>query len=334
MVVSLHIACRQMDLQVKPPASASELRQLLVSELQRAPESYHLIQARTLRRELELMKHDGQLLCVEALEAFAYLFSCIVLVHYEPSFPVVYSSPFCEWKNTHSRVHLQCLCGIHYNPAAELSGYIVPRLMSSAQEVESHPVAETIISVGDAPGDEMNIAGIFYAPTSEWCSRHPRTHAASLMIKCRGLFWCALLDTGAEINCMSQLVCAELGVTELLTSQYTINGIGPHRCQVLGMIQLAVTIGNCEITQSFAVVEDTAIAFCFILGIDCLDNVGVQFNFVAGQLVVGDFSSPLSVGTYGLTRNCSAVSLGDCCDLSNSVRNINIGSRVKMQTSG
>ena len=200
MVVSLHIVCRQMDLKVKPPASASELRRLLVAELQRAPESYHLIQARTLRRELELMKHDGQLLCVEALEAFAHLFSCIVLVHYGPSFPIVYSSPFCEWKDTHSRVHLQCLCGIHYNPAVELSGYIVPRLMRSAQEVESRPVSETITGVVDEPAAEMNIAGIFSAPTSEWCSRHSRTHAASLMIKCKGLLWFALLELTAYLS--------------------------------------------------------------------------------------------------------------------------------------
>ena len=136
-------------------------------------------------------------------------------------------------------------------------------------------MAETISSVVDEPDDEMNIACIFFAPTSEWCSRHFRTHAASLMIKCRGLLWCALQDTGAEISCMTQRVYVKLGVRELFTSQYIINGIAPHRCQVLDMIQLAVTVGNCEITLSFVVVEETAIIFCFLLGINCMDNVDV-----------------------------------------------------------
>ena len=92
---------------------------------------------------------------------------------------------------------------------------------------------------------------------------HSPTHAASIMITCGRFPWCALLDTGAEINCVSHRVCTLLGMSTFLTSYYVINGIGPHRCHVLRIIELIVWISSFEASQRFAVVEDSAISLFY-----------------------------------------------------------------------
>ena len=325
MVTSLLIAIKHVGFDLEIPDTPWDLRQLLVVELQRDPKRYRLIKSKALHRELELMKYSGQLLCVQALEAFSHLFKCIVLVHYGPVFPVTYSSPFRSLTDLQHRVHLQCLCGVHYNPVVECSTYTVPNLLRSQPEIEEQQLASSCVDMVTDAEDEDDLAGVLTASQAEWCPGHTRTHSASIMVECGERSWCALLDTGAEVNCVSHRVCSLLGVTEFLTSKCTITGIGPHRCQVLGIIELRVGIGNSSLYQNFAVVEDLAMAFCFILGIDFLDRIGMYFNFVTGHIIVGQCAFPVANCSPSVEASCNIVSRDAFRALPSSVRGLNIG---------
>ena len=63
------------------------------------------------------MKFSGQLQSVEAIFAFGRVYNCVVLVHFGGERPIAYLPPQVDRPEDLCAVHLQCMSGIHYNPA-------------------------------------------------------------------------------------------------------------------------------------------------------------------------------------------------------------------------
>lgn len=322
---SLLSVAKQAHLNAVPPTSL-ELRRALVKELLKSPEMYYL-RPKDLKQHLRLMEHAGQLLCVEALLAFCHLYECVTLVHYGGVVPVVYSSPSSEVLVGKSRVHLQCLAGVHYNPLVETKTYDVPDAVSRA--TVSLPLLDSSVektldvdrsdveSVVDAEVDVDLLCN--HCRPSSWCAYHAPTHVSSIMAEFGDKQYCVLLDTGAQISCVAELVCHEHSLIVEPAPCTVIRGFGSVNSLILGLVTITLSLApDCVVTHSFFVVGNNTMPYCFILGADCFlancleldlsghqlrnEDMTVRLCFADRQLSFDPTVAPLSIFQVSLTR--------------------------------
>ena len=288
LVESLLEAGKHARLPVPLPASGEMLRQLLVKELLRQPELYLLTKTKKLTRELRLMEHHGQLLCPEAIGAFAQLFKCIVFVHHGCDIPVVHTSQQQQLnEDAVPRVHLQCLSGVHYNPVVETAGYIVPRIprepvirpqFDHRDEMDQkYTCNEEMEVLSEDLDEDMNLGLIGKSenlasehPVDYWCLQHGHTHDASTVTEFEGRRCCVLIDTGAQVSCVLEEIFRRSDAELDSTRQYHITGIGKKSSQILGSVELKLVLDNFELEHHFAVVPNDSMQFCFIIGADII----------------------------------------------------------------
>ena len=93
--------------------SAGRLREVLVDDLLNRPDLYKISLTRNKRKQLKLMRLEGQLPCVEVLYAFGELFGCYISVHFGRVRPVNFVPP-CRNRldKDCQRILLQCLGSI------------------------------------------------------------------------------------------------------------------------------------------------------------------------------------------------------------------------------
>jgi hypothetical protein len=284
MVHSLFLASQHVTLSAKTPATAGDLRLVLVDEIAKSPENYNLVPSKELRRSLVLLKHPGQLMCVEVLLAFSFLFRCVVLVHYGGNIPVVYLSDTVVISSDLPRVHLRCLASVHYDPVGELTSYVIPKLLLERDKVDCELIHSDIVGgVVDDPesisDDEANVLTAFVRDRT-WCGIHTRFHLASVMISCMEGEFCALFDTGAQISCVSYDAFQKLEATLDPENGFYISGVGPNHSPVIGSTQIEVkVVGSQPINHTFAVVDSAVMPYCFILGADFVSLAHIQLDY-------------------------------------------------------
>ena len=294
LVLSLYTVCANMKLSRALPQSVVDLRHEIVDEL-RHPKQYHLKVDKQVKRELNLMRYAGQLMCMEALVAFSTLYQCAVYVHYGAGIPVVYAA---GESGDLPKAHLQCLAGVHFNPLYETSAYVPPEPVARPGSVGTAPHDEEIEEL-----DDSEVVDVGLTLSADWsppaCALHPVRPISSIMLKCLDRSCCALLDTGAQVSCMSATLATDLELPIAQEPTYIIKGVGNSKSPVSGSVIADVEIApGSHVTQRFAVVETDSMPFCLILGIDCMTEAGLELDFGRRVLKVGNHEATLR-GTSG-----------------------------------
>ena len=109
------------DNHISFPESSAKLRELLIDKLIAYPSKYGLKPCKNLTKSLKVMRSPGQLPIPEVLLAFSEQYKLQIIVHYGIADPIIFC--FSETSENYSRVHLQCLAGVHYNPLQETLEY-------------------------------------------------------------------------------------------------------------------------------------------------------------------------------------------------------------------
>ena len=270
---SLNILASRVALAKPSCESALALRQLLIDELMRRHEQYHIVMNRDQRKQLRLMRSAGQLPCAEVLYAFGYLFQCVVLVHYGSDQVVTFIPPMCQDGADKPRVHLQCLSGIHYNPVTELKeyNYCATPLHSIVDNPNRSDVCDASIDeFGQV--EELGSLGAVETPFVEeltWCFAHRRCHSASLMLSFKESQYCALFDTGAQVSCITRQLIIDNQLIIQEDPKYVVVGLGSRQTVSLGVIDLLLEIpGVCCFVHQYIVVPDSALPCCILFGAD------------------------------------------------------------------
>ena len=314
LVESLHVAASFQQFGVTLPGTMCDLREVLVQELMRDTDGYFLRKDKTLSRRLKLMMEPGQLLCDEIMMAFAHLFKCIVFVHVGSNFPVLHVSPTSATSLESPRIHLQCLAGVHFNPLMETINYKVPgipispstsRLNQVPEPKEEEEAAEVDLVTG---GSSLEYGVLEEEPCTSWCSKHPRTHEATILVQLSQESVCVLLDTGAQVSCVQYTVVANIGAVLRNAAGLDIIGIGTGRNPVIGKTTLVLNLGSCDVEHEFAVVEDSCMSFCFVFGADLMEAHKFNLDFsdltvTAGRTVLNMSSLPLDTNLHSFSSS-------------------------------
>ena len=329
----------------------SHLRRVLVGELTQHHDLYGVKLDRLARKKLKLMQHGGQLPGVEFIFAFGELYKCVVLVHFGGERPIGYYPPSIARDQVPQYVHLQCLSGVHYNPAfaeenyrdVDQVSYLKPVLERSVgptdssdfleqeQSIEPYDLTEVPCSTQLEP--KTNLHTVTGAGETKWCPAgvHAREHEVAILVEVMGQALCALLDTGAQTSCIGRSVVDSLGLTIDTSFIFNMFGFGNNSSKSLGVVDLAVPLPGAGRIDSnrFVVVEDFHMPYCLILGIDYLKQEKISFDFERGRFLVKgvpllDVNMPpvhLMVGSPGNVASVLAV----VPQISNGVRIIHVG---------
>ena len=269
-----------------------QLRNTLVDELLKYPEVYGLNLDRLARKKLRLMRHAGQLPGVEIIFAFARLYNCVVLVHFGGQVPIGYCPPDTTEESL-TQVHLQCLGGVHYNPAMVYKkfsrdwearqlrpGFIPSKGLPNLGPDDTAEVEEA----GEGP--EVLLSDLVVRPSidgSAWCpqGRHFREHDAAIIALANGEPFCALLDTGAQTNCITQSVLKQLGVNADSSLIYNMIGFGGRGSKSIGTATIEIKLSGMSgaTSTSFVVVKDEIMPYCMVLGIDFMKEIKLIFDY-------------------------------------------------------
>ena len=272
------------------------LREHLVGLLVKSPAKYGLSKDKFKTKHLSLMKNPGQLPCQEVVSVFSDIFKVQVLVHYGPTLPLVFGQT-----NSSFRVHLQCLAGIHYNPLQELKEYNI-----STPEVHyswSHPNWYTNISeptdsesIDDDSTSEINLRQTL----SSINCLHSGSSRAHTRLRVGEKFYCACLDTGAQISAISESIVRENSLATEDIANTSILGVNRDGVDVLGVVNLTFKIDLSETIHTFpcAVVPDTAMNVCCLLGLNFLDTVDIDIDLGNMRLVNHNYSVTLGISPH------------------------------------
>ena len=63
-------------------------------------------------------------------------------------------------------------------------------------------------------------------PASTWCLLHRRAHLTSVMLSLEGIMYCALLDSGEQISCVSRSVVDRHSISVDHSVTYLVSGLG------------------------------------------------------------------------------------------------------------
>ena len=97
------------------------MREQITDEILENSTKYGIKLDRQARKNLRLMRFQGQLPSMELLMAASYLYKVKIYVYYWNSQPVFYQ--FDDYEQV---IMLQCLGGVHFNPLVQLRGFNYP----------------------------------------------------------------------------------------------------------------------------------------------------------------------------------------------------------------
>ena len=283
MVHSLFIAYGHLidsetsDLDIPFPDNVLTLRSQLVNYLSNNLERFGLKKNKDLNKRLKLMKLAGQLPIQEILLAFAELYHVYVYVYYGSSNPVIYKSSSTSGDR---KIYLQCLAGIHYNPVRRTRQY--REVVNSSVNC---CVIQGVLENLNHPTQDDNLCEVIEAPLeipenedmlqSHVICNHSFADPDVRPVVLYERRYCALLDSGAEINLVSQSVIEENPNIEVeLDNQENFKGLGSSDNPVSGIAKIPICLDEAVGFQTFpfAIVPDNMIHHCLLIGMNCLDQ--------------------------------------------------------------
>ena len=181
-------------------------------------------------------------------------------------------------------VHLQCVSGIHFNPVMASNTYETPKIKESrvtSQGLESH-VDSSFQEIQDSEDERRRVACDQVSRVrSAACDRHVQGHVACIGVEFGEFDGCLLLDSGADISCVSETICRKLDLPVENETEIVINGLGGGSHTYRGMCEWSVMIPGMRsaINVWAVVVEDDAIPACVLLGTPFLRESGIVMDY-------------------------------------------------------
>ena len=191
-----------------------------------------------------------------------------------------------------SRVHLQCLAGLH-NPLFETAAYRPPAVPHSKQFL----LKEAKISYedehqecSDEEGSDCSLAS--NDEIVRKCDAHEHSHHTTLFTNFDGVTRCILVDTGAQVSCVAESVFRRSRMPLIHVDNLRIEGIGCNTNPVIGAAEFTFKFGNVEMSHDFIIVDDTHMKFCFMIGIDFITLHGIIIDMMNNRMIVKERSIP------------------------------------------
>jgi hypothetical protein len=286
LFVSLLRGLSRTNLKRGLPKSHVELRALLVDELLNNSSRYKLDLDRSSRKELRLMRQAGQLPSLDLLVVASRLFEVQIFVYFWATQPVIY-----QFDNFPTIIHLQCISGIHFNPLIEINGYSPPDVdrcdvncvQSGKQAVSA---AESLDADSGSETDDLTKSLLTIDHSRTICN-HPISSLPQVWISIADHDLCAVLDSGAEISLVSvsalELACKlDAGISRKHENLCDIVGFSGKLTPITQSVEMSFAIGSYKMKQAhkFAVVDDTVLPHCFLLGIDFMNchNISIDLR--------------------------------------------------------
>ena len=212
------------------------------------------------------------------------MFNVEIQVHHGMPNPIVYklrkSDPSLEI------IHLQCLSGIHFNPVINRKDTKIKTLdkyVNCIYMEEETALAEPVDFVC-----EINM--MVQAEQESFSCRHNKAGDGCTVVASVGnTKFCALIDTGAQVNLISEEVWSEIRKEnldiQLDYDQAKLTGIGNKRVPMLGIVDLKLSILGITTDEKcpFAVVKSDYLPMCGIVGA----------NFIVQNQMVIDFNEDI-----------------------------------------
>ena len=205
-------------------------------------------------------------------------------MHFGPSNSVWFLPPNAD--PGEAVIHLQCLSGVHFNPASAKRGYEPPHLPQSSElrkMSEDGQVSESDTQSSDEAEvcceKEQEICSMKSSP--ERCIVHPRSHQASVTVTIDDNPVCMIMDTGAEVNCASLSVVQRCRGTICHCQVSTIGGLGSTPTKTHGCSTMPIFIDGMDRPKlvNLVVVDDRVFPACLLVGIGFLRDVNLSINY-------------------------------------------------------
>ena len=189
------------------PGSEMEMRAVLCDDLLGNAHKYKIQLDRDARRQIRLMRHNGQLPSLEVLLSASRLFHVSIHVYFWSDRPVIY-----QYMNYPSTIHIQSLNGIHFNPLTPVLGYSPPdltkcsvyscvvSLVTSSKPAVGH---NDTFDTEDELTHELAESLMYIDEAAVFCP-HPVSRLPQVTVSFGSNNYCAVLDTGAEISLITR----------------------------------------------------------------------------------------------------------------------------------
>jgi hypothetical protein len=266
---------------------------VLVDELLCHSDRYKVKLDRRGRKDLKLMRYEGQLPSLDLLLVASCLFKVRIFVYFWSTEPVIYQ--FDEYEQV---IHVQCISGIHFNPLVEVDSYHPPVTegLIVNSPIQPDVECESKVIVDDA---EDEVDGIEFIPSllvSEsdtiYCDHH-QCPQPQIYVYIGKHALCSVLDTAAEISLINEMVIPlienmNIGVPkeERLCN---IVGLTGKVIPITRTIIFAFKLNNGMVLEhKFAVVPPDAMPHCILFGLDFMDIRDVSVNIDQGTCTINN----------------------------------------------
>ena len=269
---------------------SSELRKKLVDLLLEEPSNFGLQLDKFTRKALKLMRLDGQLPSNDVLMVASMVFQTTIFVHFGGGNPIVYQHPSVN-SDDMSRLHLQCLAGIHFNLLQEksLAGEFLENgkkitIKRNARSEESIEKKDHLLQMVEE-NQVMAVAQINDEPVLKPDCGHRLTQHTFITVGCCGNRFCGLLDSGAEISLVSQEVITKLqsegNRINLERSEVNVRAIGERIIKYDTFVKLVIDLAaDLNVPhQTFLVVPADSLPYCFLLGTNLQARLDMEIDF-------------------------------------------------------
>ena len=254
------------------PDNFDDLRTVLVNELVENASKYNF-NSKSDKKLLKLMFNSGQQPCCEVILAACQVFNLEIHVYHGMPMPVVYKRQKSD-KDT-VVIYLQCISLCHYNPiykkkSKETVLITNERYLNMYCELDDGFCDETA-----EDSDEFDINFKCNVEYGDQVLRSLCPHTREDGIERDHTKICCLIDTGAEVSILSKSAfetCKEFNCDlELLNCTSKLCGLRKEKTSALGYVNLNLNmLFDNDKVLPFAVVEDSSIPCCLILGANFL----------------------------------------------------------------
>ena len=286
MFQALHMVMEDIrdEIDSELPEDHLELRKELVNHILANASKFKMKLSKEERRSIKAMRHEGVLPREEILLAACDLYNMVIVVHHGMKSPVVFGDP--EGHPKTNIVHLQCISGVHFNPAGCRKEYDFHGFQKKNTNLilQTEPEDETV----EVPNEMIYLQINSQVQSSELkCNcLHMEDMPNNYVISVGNVNFCGLIDTGAQASLITESVwnkCKANNPTLVLEQPFNevLEGIGEFNTGILGIVNLKVNLLEISLDKEmpFAVVKDNYLPCCSILGA----------NFIKENKIVLDF---------------------------------------------
>ena len=302
LFVSLLTVMEELD-GIELPENIDKLREELVEYLLTNPSKCKMNISKDNRAYLRAMKSPGVLPCEEIILAACNIYKIRVMVHHGMMSPVVFQVSPTDFDHT---IHLQCLAGMHYNPArtkgTKQEINVLEKYVNSCQQINDHVDGKTEpIQINEMLKHEINAI-------EETCTcGHVQGHFKTYVVSVGHVVFCGLVDTGAQGSVLTERVWSKMkeqdNTLELEPTDAVLKGLGNAKKHVIGIVKLKLNMVGVPLEEEtpFAVVENESIPCCSILGANFIarNNLILDFHNLVITNNNEDFEYPIKFQTNG-----------------------------------